>query len=222
MALILRTNYSEQQVLAPWAIIKGASKRVTLDLSSAEGALLKIAVGTGGTTALTNGVTVYVERTLANDAAGNPCYSALCAQFQSRTLCGARQIDEGAGYVAGSTAFDFDQSGGTSFAVGDKLFFWGLTTVPTASGAIIAADPDGGCEILTVSKGTTTPVTVNQPCHYAKIDNEWFSQADSWEVWVRGGVTIAITFDYGDDAQGEAVACMCDAVVETDMRTVVS
>jgi hypothetical protein len=219
MALIIRTNYSEQQVLAPWAIIKGESKRVTLDLRSAEGALLKIAVGTGGTTALTNGVAVYVARTLANDAAGNPCYSAYCAQFQSRTTAGARQINNGAGYAAGAAALAFDQTGGTAFAVGDKLFFWGVTTVPTASGAI---GPANGCEVLTVSKGTSTPVTVIQPCRYAKIDNEWFSQADSWEVWVRGGATVAITFDYGDDAAGEAVACMCDAVVETDVRKVTS
>jgi len=217
MGLILRTNYSEVCVLAPCALVKGDRKRVTLDLRNAEGAMLKIAVGTGGVTALSNGVAVYVERMLGGDAAGQPAYSAFAAQFQSRTTCGARQINNGAGYAAGNDAFAFDQSGGTAFAIGDKLFFWGVTTIPTASGPI---NPAHGCEVLVASKGASTPLTVITPCKYAKLDNEWFSQADAWELWVRGGCVAAVTFDYGDDSAGEAVACMADAIVETDVRKV--
>jgi hypothetical protein len=199
----------EKQVLAPWALVKGDLKRVTLDLRGQLGAYLQIGVGLGGNTPLTNGVDVYINAMLNGDA-GKPAYGAPHLQVRSRTTGGVRQINFDGGYPADSSALAFDGSGGVSFAAGERLFFWGVTAIPTASGAI---SPAHGCEILGVSKGTSTPVVVSPPCRFAKLDNEWFCQADSWSIWVPGGSVVAVTFDYGDDAAGEAVACMADAIV---------
>jgi hypothetical protein len=199
----------EQQVLAPWALMIGDLKRATLDLRGRLGAQVQIGLGLGGNTALTNGVDVYITAALGGDA-GKPAYSAPHFQVRSRTTGGVRQINVAGGYAVGSSALNFDGSGGVAFAAGDRLFFWGVTAVPTASGPI---SPAHGCEILTVSKGTSTPVVVTPDCRLAKLDNEWFCQADSWSVWVPGGSVVAVTFDYGDDVAGEAVACMIDAIV---------
>lgn len=208
MTVILQEVWSAAQVLAPWALVAGDKKRVTLDLSNYKGAFLKIAIGGGGNTTLTDGVDITVAR-LVSDAAGTRRYAAhWWAQRGMAAAHGLRQINNAGGYAAGSTAFAFDGSGGTLSSARDKLFFWGVTSIPTASGAL---SPTHGCEVLTVSKGTTTPVTVCEPCAFAKLDDEYFCQAESWELWLPGGRVAAITLDYGNDSAGEAVGVMIDA-----------
>jgi len=94
-------------VQAPYALIKGATgvvRSVTgLDLRTKVGGMLFCAVGTGGSTALTNGVDVIVRRMLGNGAAGQHAYAAAYAAFRSRTTAGLRLINNGAGVAAGQS-----------------------------------------------------------------------------------------------------------------------
>jgi hypothetical protein len=210
---------TEQVVQAPYALIKGdLPLRAVLDLSAPgiAGAELFLTIGTGGTTSLTNGVTAHIIPLFAGTSI--PQLSTPLVSFQSRLTCGARQINLAAGYAAGSQSFVFDGSGGTGFAVGEKLLFWGVNAIPIVGGLLATgATP----EVLAVSKGTTTPVTTLEPCKFAKIDNEWFSQADCFgPVWVRGGGSVTVLFDYGDDSAGEAVLCMAHAKIYTGPQKV--
>lgn len=208
-------------VQAPYALIKtsGLIRSTTgLDLRAKYGGFLKLAVGTGGATALTNGVDAIVRRTLGNAAVSQHKYSAPYAAFRSRTAAGLRLLNNGAGYAAGSSSFAFDGATGTAHAVGDLLFFWGIDSgagIPTASGAIT---PNHGCEVLRCSSGTSTPFITDSPSLWDHHDNEYVGNADAWELWLPGGATYELIFDYGNNAAGEAVAVMAD--IQTYDKTI--
>ncbi len=214
MTVVMQPHFTEVQVLAPYALVREDLKRVTLDLRGKLWADLKIAVGGGGTTAVNPGVNVRVYRNLAGDAAGHPRYATPYWSGRTRTAMGARQINNAGGYAAGiwPTVYAFDGAGGTAPAVGDRLIFWGVDTIPAASGAV-TPDEGNGVEVLTLSKGTSTPATFDTPPNYARIDNEWFCQADSWELRIPGGALLSLVIDYGRQSAGDPVLCLCDALV---------
>jgi hypothetical protein len=133
--------------------------------------------------------------------------SAIFQQYTGRTTAGIRQINNGSNYAAGASSFIFDGAGGTAHAIEDRLFFWGVTTIPTSSGAIT---PAGGCEVLRCAGGLSTPLLTDEISIYAHNDNEFIGNADSWEVWLPGGDIYSVTFDYTGATAGEAVAVMAD------------
>jgi len=195
-------------VQAPWALIKGATGvlRCTtgLDLRAKYGGYLKVGLGFGGGTDLTNGVDVIVRRMLNNDGAAHK-YGAAYAAFRSAIDTAFRRLT--AAVAAGQTSFAFDGHAGATALPGDLQFFWGVTTIPSASGAI---SPNHGCEILRVSSGVTTPFLTDSPSKYDHHDDEYVGLANAWELWLPGGATYELIFDYGDDSAGEAVAVMAD------------
>lgn len=207
MGTINPTWTDNVSVQAPYALSYGNCLNVTnnLDLRGEFGAYLFIGVGRSGSTALTNGVDVIVRRLLNNGSSAPKFSSNSIFQARTTTSCGGRAINYGSGYSAGATSFAFDGSGGTAFAVGDTLCFWGVTSVPGSDGLV---GPANGSEFLRVSKGTSTPVVVDSGCGYAKIDNEVFCQGDAWVVWLPGGSAYELIFDYGDDSAGDRVLCM--------------
>jgi len=190
-------------VISPAALGRGNVKRGTIDLRSKFGAYLLLGLGRGGTTALTNGVNVEVRRTLNNDGIlmpGAPHFAAV----SDTAAAYAKQIDNGAGYAAGSSAFATDGSG--TPAADEDLCFWGKTAVQADGTAL----PD--LEFLRVSKFSSPTVTVDSACKKAKINDELFTnKANCWSVWCPGGCVYEVIFDYGDDAAGEAVAVVCYA-----------
>jgi hypothetical protein len=198
----LTPSASDLVVQAPYALIKGDDPLLKeLDLTGKFGAAVQILVAGGGSTTLTTGIVVRIRRKSTTLGAGNnpaPIWSNT-----SRTTFGLRLVNDGEGYDAGVQSIAFDGSGGTSFALGDTLFFWGTDTIPVAGGLISAAN---GCEALTVAAGTSTPLRTVRPTKYAKIDNEAFNLCDCWEVSLDEGL-YEISWDYASQAAGEAVAC---------------
>ena len=190
-------------VIAPVALGRGEVERGTIDLRAKFGAYLFLGLGRGGTTALTNGVNVEVRRMLNNGGIlmpGSPHFAAL-----SDTVAAiAKQINNGAGYTAGTSAFATDGTG--TPASDEDLCFWGKTAVQ-ADGTSL---PD--LEFLRASKFSSPTLTVDSPCKVAKINDELFTnKANLWSVWCPGGCVYEAIFDYGDDAAGETVAVVCYA-----------
>jgi hypothetical protein len=203
MPVSLTPSASDLVVQAPYALIKSDNAlRAELDLRNKFKADLQILVAGGGNTALTTGVIVAVRRKSVTTGCGD--IPAFEWSNTGRTTYGLRTINNEGGYAAEAQSFAFDGSGGVSFALRDALFFWGVDTIPTVGGLI---NPANGCEGLTVSAGTSTPVRTVCQAKYAKIDNEFFAQADVWAVTLEEGL-YEVSWDYASQAAGEAVACM--------------
>jgi len=209
MPTVLKPKYTESQILAPYCIQRGGCHRVTADLRSVISGRLFVAIGLSGTTTYTNGPVCRVQPTLNNDGATRFYSASPKPELTCYTVVGRRLINNSGGYSAGASSFAFDGTGGTVWGVGDSLFFWGVDTIPGTTGAL---SPANGCELLRVSKGTTTPVVTTTPCKYAKIDNEIFCQGYSAVYDLEGGHTWEVVFDFGDDSAGDAIAAMADLV----------
>jgi len=190
------------EVLAPYALIKGESVRATFDLRGKIGAFLKVGIGFGGSTDLTNGVDVRLYRMLNNDGESIQFGAAYWSQ-RTGLDPGVALVNNGSNYAAGSSSIAYDGGAGRAFVAGDTLCFWGETSIPVASGAI--ATPT--VEFVKMGKGATTPFLLDTPTKYAHNDNEYVGLANTWEIWIPGGSTYALVFDYLDDAAGEAVCC---------------
>jgi hypothetical protein len=190
-------------VIAPQALARGSVVRGTLALAGKHGAYLFVGVGRGGTTALTNGVQVEIRRTLNAGAILTP--GAPWASFLSQTAAAIlKAINLGAGYPAGSSAFEVDGTG--TPAADEDYACWGVDAIPAGGTALPKL------EFVRVSKFSGTTLTIDAPCKQVKVDNEILtSKADQWWVWVPGGCTVEVIIDYGDDAAGEAVAVVCYA-----------
>lgn len=207
MATVLKPHYTESQILAPYCVVRGELYRTTVDLRTVISGRLLVAIGLSGTTTYTNGPVCRIQPTLANDGATRFYSAAPFPELTCYTIVGRRLINNGAGYAAGTTSIEWDGTGGTIWSIGDSLFFWGVTSIPGSSGAI---SPANGCELLRVSKGTTSPTVFTTPCKYAKIDNEIFCAGYSASYELPGGYTYEVVFDFGDDSAGDAIACMAD------------
>jgi hypothetical protein len=190
-------------VLAPYALIKAASHRVVIDLRTKIEAHIQIGVGFGGSTDLTNGVDVRLYRCLGNDAAAATQYATTIWQARTGLDPGVAKVNNGAGYDVAAVSIAYDGGAGRAFVAGDKLCFWGETAIPEASGAI--ATPT--VEFITAGKAAATPFLLDTGLKFAHADNEYIGLANTWAVWVSGGSTYALVFDYLDDAAGEAVCC---------------
>ena len=196
-------------VQAPYGLLKGACLRTTFDLRQVFGAMLKIGVGRYATGNLNAGLDVIVRRVLNNDGAAHS-YGAPVAQFLGDTLYGNQLVNNPSNYAAGVSSIAFDGGAGTAFAHGDSLCFWGQTSIPGVSGALSFA---GGInmEILRCSAGTSTPFVPDSATKYAHNDNEYFTLANAWELWLPGGSTYALIFDAGGVTTASAVfAVMAD------------
>lgn len=215
MSTTFPPNWTDNtQIIAPYALVKGSATalqtvRGTLDLRAKRGAYLFLAIGTGGSTAIVSPCNVLVRRVLNNGSAAHR-YSSPLFQASGRTTAGVRLINNGSNYAAGVQSFAYDGAAGTAHAVDDKLFFWGVTAIPVASGAL---SPSGGCEVLRCAGGTSTPLITDVVSNYAHNDNEVIGNADVWNLWVPGGSLIEVVFDYTAATAGEAVAVMADAQV---------
>jgi len=191
------------EVIAPQALARGSSARGTLNLLTKHGAYVFIGLGRGGTTALTNGVTVEIRRTCNAGAIlmpGAPWFSAL----STTTASIVKLINLLAGYAAGTSAFEVDGTG--TPAADEDYCFWGVDAIPAGGTALSTL------EFLRVSKFSGTTLTVDAPSKQAHADNEIITnRADQWCVWCAGGCTYEVIIDYGDDAAGEAVAVVCYA-----------
>lgn len=217
MSSVVTSTWSDNvTVLAPWALITGESKRVTWDLRAKRGGMLFLAIGFGGSTDLTVSPSVIIRRVLNTDGAA-PRYADGIRLSSGYLDTAYRLINNGAGYAIGATSIAFDGHAGKAAALEDKWFFWGVTAIPGASGAI---SPAQGCEVHRTSKGTATPLVIDSPLAYAHADNEYIGLAQSWSIPLQGGSLYEIIFDNGGTAAGEAIACMANGqTYDSDLVT---
>ena len=195
--------WTEATVLAPYAVIKAESYRTltNLDLRAKHEGVLKLLVAAGGTTALTasSALVARIMRTHSNDAT-SPAGGAV--HFTgSHTRLGKALINNGSNYAAGVVSIAYDGAGGTAFAQDDILCLTGVTTIPTASGAISTPT----MEWRKLSKGAATPITFVNPTDYAHNDNEFIVAGSAWDIYLPGGATYALEIDHLQDIASEAM-----------------
>ena len=215
MGTIAKTTLGNStQVLAPWALIKGDRKLVTIDLRTKMDAVLQVCVANGGTTNLTVGADVIVRRYLYNSGV-IPNYSAT---YWSDKLRSAAATAYTSGYrllngalSAGVTTAAWDGAVGTAAVVGDQLVFWGVTAIPGASGAI---SPNYGCEAVRLDVvGTSGSVNMqwDEPTVYAHNDNEIVALGSVWDIPLEGGWLYKLLIDYASEsASSQAILAFAD------------
>lgn len=196
-------SWSESAVIAATTLARGSTSRGTLDLRSKRGAYLMMAIGRGGTTALTNGIQVLVRRTINNDATIHP---AAVVEFSSQTA------------AAVSTTVNSDSNSGQA-------------AINVASiGAIVAGDVvciEGASNarqefhrISKVAAGILTSDVNLKTTHTSAQGDTVRNKADVWTVWIDGGATYEVVFDYGDDSAGDTASIVATAQVYDSDGTV--
>jgi hypothetical protein len=203
-------------VQAPYGLLKGATPvRSTLDLRAKFGAFLKIAVGRYSTATLNAGCDVIVRRVLNNDGTAH-LYGASWFQAVTGTSYGYQLVNNASHYAAGAQSIAWDGQAGTAFVHGDLLCLWGQggtgeNAMPPAASGALSFYSGVNAEILRCS-AAGTPLLPDSPTKYAHRDNEVFSLADSWIVWLPGGSTYCLIFDPGAVTTASGVfMCMADA-----------
>ncbi|MCE5269050.1 MAG: hypothetical protein LLG00_14340, partial [Planctomycetaceae bacterium] len=108
-----------------------------------------------------------------------------------------------------------------AFAHGDTLCFWGQTAIPSASGPLSFAD-GVNMELFRCSSVASSVAIPDTPSRYAHNDNEYFTLANSWELWVPGGSVYALVFDAGNVTTAGAVFAVMADMQRFDKLTKVS
>ncbi len=176
-------------VIASQALARNAVVSAALDLRSKHGAFLFVRIGRTGTTALTNGVEVRINRTLNNNAVEHPAGivlgPGLSAAAQSTTV----NADSASGQNVLGVAST------TSWAAGDYCLIGGGTA------------REEWARVARVISSTQLLLDRNlRFTHTAAQGDTVRNKADIYPpVWLQGGATYDVIVDYGDDTAGEAV-----------------
>jgi len=174
------------------SLARNATSRSTLDLRTKWGAYVFARIGRGGTTALSTGVIVMAKRTINNDAVSH--VSGAAASFIGSTTAAISTTAAAAGNNAGVSSLTVAST--TSFVAGDIIF------VAAASPA--AADSEW-CRVADITSATV--FLLDEPTRFAHNDvaHTVRNKSDLFTMWLEGGATYEIIFDYGDPAAGDAV-----------------
>ena len=192
-------------LLGPVGIALGARGRAVYDLTDSYGAYILARIGRGGTTGLTTGVNVRVNRLVSYTVNGSPLpYSAL-----SGTLVlphpAAISSQVGGTAAAARTTIDANVSAGAT-----QIFV--ASTTGFAAGDVITLDGETGYDrgevnrVLTVFDATT--LNLFSPrifAHTLAQADPVLNKADVWEIPVDGGSWIEVIVDHGVSTTGETV-----------------
>jgi len=181
-------------VIAAATLARGSTARGTLDLRTKRGAYLFLAIGRGGTAALTNGVSVLVRRTLNNDGAIHP---APVAEFLSQTAA-ATATTVNSNSNSGQAALNVASSSG--FAAGQIICVEGASQARQEFH-----------RVSKVAAGIITLDTNLKTTHTSAQADTVRNVADVWLIWIDGGATFEGIFDYGDDTAGDSVSIVAEA-----------
>lgn len=191
MALVWSDNIT---IALPQVLARASSVRFTQDWSAKYGGYLSLNIGHSGTTALTNGVDVYVRRTFGANTIHTP--GAMVSMKNTVTAANARTL---------GTASAASGASGVVIASAAALVPPNVHCLLNAT-ATITAGTYTSAMFRRLAKAITTSLDYDTPFDFAVIAaSVIYDQADSWTVWVDGGCTVEIIFDYGDDAAGENV-----------------
>lgn len=205
MATTSTPSYSESNVIAIATLARNATSRGTLDLRAKFGAWLLMQCGRTGTNALTTGVIALVRRTLNNDGRRVPGAFAHYATGQATaaisTTCAA------SGNNAGVTSLTVAAT--TSFVVGDILL-------------VENGSDQTASEFVRVARITSSTVfLLDAPTQFAhnSTSHTVRNKADCYAVWLDGGATYEVVFDYGSQAAGDTVVIEATAQVHDSVGT---
>lgn len=194
------------QVLAP-----GNSLRATYDLTSCVGARMIGFVGRSGTTALSTGCRLLIRPTLNADTLKFPGGNEV-PRLSTITAAIVKQINNGAGYAAGVSAWVLD---GTGTPANDDIFFqWGTATDPTSLAN--AASLGSTWEIVRARSFASVTLTMDSVTKRAVSDNYYLTnKCDVWDFVIGGGCMYEILFDYYDSGSAQNLAIGLYGQVQT-------
>lgn len=176
-------------VIASQLLARGSLLRATLDLRAKHGAYVFVKIGRTGGTALTNGVLVRMNRTLANDGIEHPG--------------SVIQLGPGAAAAATVTSVNGDS------AAGQNILFVG--TLLTVEDYVLIGGGTAREEWGRVAATLSTPnrLVLDRPLrftHTAAQADPVLNRADIYPpVWLQGGATWELIVDYADDTAGDSV-----------------
>lgn len=169
------------------------SDRTTFDWRTKWGGFVFVKLARQGTTALTAGVKVLLRRTLNND--GSLVVGAPVATLVSQTA------------AVGATGTAACAASGNNAGVTTLTMNANITL---AAGDIIYINGAGSgnkewCRVaVPVTAGTS--VVLDAPTKFAhnSTSDIVYNKADMFLVWLEGGATYEIVFDYGESTSGES------------------
>lgn len=174
-------------------LAKNATVRTTIDWRTKWGGYLFVRMGRGGTTALSVGVNILVRRTINNAALENVAGGV---QFVSQIAAAVSTTCTAAGTPNNAGVTSLTVASTTGFAVGDLVLIQDNATPTTASEWVRVAQVTSATVLLldapTVSAHNNTAHTVR-------------NKAEIFAIWLEGGATYELIYDYGASTTGEAI-----------------
>lgn len=178
----------------------GATARGTLDLRVKFGAWVQIALGRGGTTAITNALNIRCRRIDNGGASPVGLQTAPLPPLAS-SLTAANSTTVASDSASGQAVLHL--TSGTGFAAGQ------IICVQDSGGGITRL------EFATISKVATNDLTLDAPLRYlhtAVQADTVRNQADLFApIWLEGGALWEVVFDYGAEASAQSVTILCVA-----------
>lgn len=214
------------EVLAPWALIKGAApKIVEIDLRTKIEAVLHVSVGSTYITGYQEyGALVAVRRKMHPTATTNrhgPFYWSDRARYGSTAGTGVHHRYLDAAASALDTNFGWDGAAGCTFQRDDYVMLTGNTTLVAniVSGALGLTAGAAGCEcarVTLIGSSGTTNAEIDQPLLFLHIDNELVASASVWDIPLEGGWLYDLIIDY----KSEATATVGPIIAMAHMQTI--
>ena len=221
MAVIREIWTDNLTLISARTLARGSLKRAVLDLSGTgspiDAAKLFVRIGRTDATALAAtagvaGVSLRI-RELFNGAAIKHPSSGSRDRLSGTAAALVGLINNGAGYVAGTSTFAVDTTSLVPAAgVQNNLCFTGSASSQAATANDTALS---NVEFAIGSFSSVTSLIIDSPCSNARIDNELITtQADIFTpIIIPGGQQWEIICDYGDDTAGS------DVIIEVLYKT---
>lgn len=183
------------QVLARGSVASGTINTGGGGASMKFGAWLMLAVGRGGTTALTNGVDVLIRRIINNNAATAGGVHPDSGQRRLSSTVAANSTTVSSDSNSGQAVLTV--ASGTGFAADDVI------CIQDSGAGVTRLEFH---RISKISGGTITLDRNLQFSHTAAQADTVRNKADVFApIWLPPGSLYEVIFDYGDDAAGESV-----------------
>mgnify|MGYP001279709818 CR=1 FL=1 len=168
------------------------SNNSTFNWATKWGGFVFIRIGRGGTTALTVGVNVLLRRTINNGAILN--VGGATPSLVSQIAAAVSVACSASGNTAGVTTLTANAN--VTLAAGDIIFVDGTGGTANSEWCRVA---------VPVTAGTAIVLDAPTKFNHANTADTIRNKADEWTVWLEGGCTYELVFDYGASTTGENV-----------------
>ena len=186
-------SWTEVAVLSDQVLARGSTVKATLNLTAKLGAWLMLALGRGGTTALTNGVNWEIRPRNQASAVGSHPGAARTSRVSSTTACNSTTVST----TSNSGQAVLTVASGTGFAAGQ------IICIQDSGGGVTRLE---WARISKISGGTITLDDNLQYTHTSGQADTVRNQADVFDkIWLDPGLVWDVIADYGDDTAGESI-----------------